>query len=232
MASYKESLMNILINIIKYSEIFAETVFYISGSFFAWKGYTVWKKHIAGRRDHDLAKSILVAVYRYKEAFDALRDQSFLPRTLLSDSKEKIKNLSKEEILKREKSMFSLISQTYTQRYKDTHEIKAILKPLLTESLVVFGDSVQNYCYRMIEIENEVRDAIADYRLYFEPEVRNIFDIVKPNFDIIFSSGTSNDHINLKMNTIIKDIQDFLHPFLFVKQVRYKWSWHKLAKKK
>ena len=44
------------------------------GSYVAWKGLGAWKQQLKGRADHELARRILVLLYKYRDAIDGGRN--------------------------------------------------------------------------------------------------------------------------------------------------------------
>lgn len=200
-------------NIVSISQI----VFYANTIIISWLGYLVWKKQISGRRDHDLAYSLLPAIYQYRDALNFLRLPNNFPKipTFSEKDSEDLKDKQKYNQL-----LHNRINFEKKMRYSKLSDEKTNLEKLLFETKVVFGDFIQNQYYMMKAIERELIENLERYEGLFDIFSASDDNVLEPDYTILFVSENENDTINLRLDSIIKNVEKFLEPKLFV---RKKW---------
>lgn len=209
--------MNIFIGIIKVLEILAETIFYLSGSFFAWKGYTVWKKHIAGRRDHDLAVSLLEAAYDYRSKFHELRYPYFIHVSEISG--ESLPSIGK--ICDNER--YQALINEYNQRLNDMSKARLDLKPLIMQATIFIDSKIEGYCLSLLHIERQVNAAIGTYLKSLLSGSENLSS--KLDQTILFNGLAQPDNLGNAFARIIEDIKTSLHDKLLIEDKDKRKSW-------
>lgn len=198
-------------------EKYVEIIFYANTILISWLGYLVWRKQLTGKRDHDLAKSLLVGIYEYKQVIDYLRSSENLLKKVPTLADEVNGENILEELHRRELNRYNRVSKIYGERFEKLNRVKSNLQPLLVESRAIFNDNIQKFYDQMLQIEFKIAFEISNYQLYITAGSRKAFFTAdeEPNYEVIFSNGTSKDLINMELNNIIKNIEKFLDPKLF-----------------
>ena len=173
-------------------------------AYIAIKGYNTWKEQLRGRSEHELARRVLVAVYRVR---DALQPILF------------IAEIEDEGAMALTPLDYSDLKKSLEDKFEKLHEMETQLSVELLEAEAMWGDELAYksriqqlkglgeqldsvvYGFRRIppehlkeKLKNRNFDYSFDYRKFstnLETNVRQIEDVLRPKLRLI-KSRTSN----------------------------------------
>lgn len=205
-----------ILSILDYIRPWIQPICVLVGTIVACIGVSAWKKQLAGQRDHDLAKSLLKEIYRYKNQFPLLRYPRFVT-DYSSIGQEMPKQTEPLDI-----ETCRSLSREYEGRWKPLKKIQKRLRELMLEASVVLGDEINVNYQKLNTLESKIQSAIWVYQIYLSPEP-NSQQPSKPDYAILFDEPGKKDAINLELESIVKDIKFFLDPLLFSAKNKKAW---------
>ena len=176
-------------------------------------GYGGWKRQLSAKDKHELARRLLKATYRLREAINFVRN----PFISISEMPTPPKNhpLASDD----ERKKFYGIAKAYEKRWEQIMEAKADLSSELLEAEILLGEEVKNKYNMLFEVERKLYIALRRYLDSIDPDKRYDYKKEENIEDIIYFQGDEDKDEYLKeLKNTIKDIEKFLKPHLLVKK--------------
>lgn len=177
------------------------------GAYVGFRGLQAWKIQLKGNQDYNLAKSMLINIYKYKESMFQLRHPAVWTYEYPEFTREELDKMNHTQKSYRE------ISYAYQKRWERLIKIKPALYEMVLESQVLWGNSLREIIEKLFKLEFQLQSAISNYIEARNPD-KNRSDVLKPDSELVFDSLCDDDSFRVKINEIIKEAEDNLKPRL------------------
>lgn len=164
----------------------------LGGIFVALAGLNTWRKQIEFSADSDLAKKILVLLYRHFDALSAIRGSQ--PVTVKIDRPDGIRILSEEESRLR----FSAKAGNYLNGFVRVSEIRADIYPLLIEGQAFWGREFKDMFAGLWLLERELDLTVKLFLELSNPDISQdhkqaLLPLLTSKRDILFTVSDETD---------------------------------------
>lgn len=185
----------------------------VAGAIIAGYGVDTWRKQLKGKTEYELARRLLKAVYKLREAIKIVRNP-FIPsgevyQALIDEG------FSKEEIEKDETKILSRQDLVYKRRWEHISEANSNLKVEILEAEVIWGEEIK-------ELTDELRKCISLLNLNltrYQRQQNNTRDYSRERMEeiekVIWDDGDPDENFfTNRIETAISEIENFLKPHL------------------
>jgi hypothetical protein len=175
------------------------------------RGFDAWKRQLTANAERDLARRVLVAVYKVRDAVEGCRVLAWEGDSDIVDVTKKIHDMK-----------FEILDET-----------KAGLDAELLEAKAVWG-SEEAYQHFVRQLQNTIHTLKAAYSRYYSPTyISEDIDSMgkRGEAKILFTKTTfRKDEFSTELERTVNEVEDFLRPKLTLKQER-SWAWWRRFKK-
>lgn len=184
------------------------------GSYVALKGLNTWQRQLTGQTEYDLARRILVTLFKYRDAIDQTRHPAMWGDEMPSPPEEEAKKMSFDEI------NFYGSSKAYQKRWDKVQTEKSSLYADLLESEAIWGIDLKNLFQPIFDLEHELLVKIRHHIELANPKTPDahkeaILKLDKKKRDIMYSTlGEETDDFKLELLAAIEAIEKYLKPHL------------------
>ena len=175
------------------------------------RGLETWRRQMKGQGDYQLAKLMLVNVYKYREGVRVIRSPiQFSQETVQARKAMKEQGSESAEDV----SGLNLKVQVYTQRWKLAGDAFAEILAAHFEAKAIWGEEFDKTIQRFVKFDNDLH---AAFERFFDNHHR-LHDMDK-DVDavqrVVYSqSFTGDDEFMERLNVVIQEIEVALRPFL------------------
>ncbi|MDP3559858.1 MAG: hypothetical protein Q8R79_05895 [Legionellaceae bacterium] len=177
------------------------------GAYVALQGLHTWKRQLKGSQNYNLAKSMLINLYKYRESIDQFRRPAILGNEYPKFSPEESMNMSLQEKSYQEKT------HTYQQRWSNLTQVRPILLESLIESEVLWDEDLRTHFKQLFKLESQLYFAAVNYLEAIKPYSEQ-GNIEKSDKDLIWDTLSENDPFRVKINEVIYEIEKQIKPYL------------------
>jgi len=185
-----------------------------TGAYVAFKGLSTWKQQLTGQTEYDLARRMLVTLFRYRDSIDQARHPVMWGNEMPSPPDEEAKKMSFEEI------SFYGSSKAYQKRWDKVQTERSALYADLLESEAIWGTELKNLFQITFDLEHELFVQIRHHVELANPKTPDankdaILKLKKKKRDIMYSSlGEEDDEFKVELLAAIEAIEKYLKPHL------------------
>ncbi|WAH56594.1 hypothetical protein LZ023_26810 [Pseudomonas silvicola] len=172
-------------------------------------GLKTWKRQNKGTSDHDLARRILIEMYKYRDALSYVRSPALWSHEVQLSKEERIGLSSEQEAFKGQ-------SQAYHRRLAEADRFKASLLTNILESEAVWGREVKELFEPLFKLHSALAGYIGTYlRMqdpYASPDMREAYRKIhraKPDILYYAMDGESDAWAD-SFNSLIFEIEEVL----------------------
>ncbi|WP_298909821.1 hypothetical protein [uncultured Aliiroseovarius sp.] len=133
------------------------------GAYSAHRGVDAWKKEKRWQSDHELARKILMLIFRHRDALATVRH----PAIWSAETKEAM--AGKEAFSDYSEKRFSETAAVYERRWDKVTEVRAELYPALLEADVIWGSTLKDLVAPVFELEFELKIVLQTYLRAINP---------------------------------------------------------------
>ncbi len=166
-------------------------------------GLDTWKKQLTANAEHELARRVLVAVYKVRDAIEGCRLSAWEGDSEIVDVTKKIHDMNFEKL--------------------DT--AKAGLDVELLEAEAVWGGELdyRTWVVRLTAIIQTLKFAYSTYYWDYRLSEAAASDEKAEAYSILFTKGTyPKDEFSIQIDKAVQQVEDFLRPKLTLKQAKRK----------
>jgi len=186
------------------------------GSFVALVGLSSWRRQLHGQSDHELARRILVALFKMRDAIQDVRNPALFSSEMPDPPAEKRETMSAEQI------RFFGTSQAYERRWEKVGRLQTELYADIVEAEALWGAESKGLLDAIYGLNTELRQNVVDYLTLQNPEVderrKNVISNVrKHKRDILYSGpgmDSDNDQFAEDYEAAIRRVESYLMPKL------------------
>lgn len=103
------------------------------------RGLSTWQHQLKGQSEYDLARRILVSVFKYRDALIGVRHPAMWANEMPYPSKEKADTMTQDQI------RFYGIAEAYQARWDKVQEQRTSLYTDLLESEAIWGNELETF---------------------------------------------------------------------------------------
>lgn len=174
----------------------------------ALRGIGEWRNQAVATTDHELARRLLIELYRYREAIGHIRSPVMMAYEGRKEGEEFVVYESVE-----------LIRKAYGERFEKLGEVKAVLLVNILESEAVWGGAVRLLFKPLFSLERELFIHIRTYMIVNDPkqpeDMRDSYsEIMRGQRDILYEVYGGEDEFLRDINLASATIESALRPKL------------------
>lgn len=177
------------------------------GAYVALQGLHTWRRQLKGSQNYNLAKSMLINLYKYRESLNQFRHPIIWGNEYPKFSPEESMKMSPEEKYYQEKT------HAYEKRWSNINQIKPVLLENLIETQVLWGQDLQTHFQQLFKLEFQLRTAVINYLEIIKPYSEK-GNIEKSDKDLIRDTLSESDPFRVKINEVIDGIEKHIKPHL------------------
>lgn len=201
---------------------FIESTGIIIASLTATLGLYTWRKEARWKKKNELAEEVLYNLYDARDRFRTIRHPFAHPSE--GETRPSTKQESPEEK--------SLRNYAYTtiERYNKNSEPFLNLEKLKYRFAIYFGEENASSISNLLSLKNEVLSASYKYanysiehnkkvrmnmnEIYIENQIQQLNKQLEIFASIIWENYADEDSINIRLNTIIKNLENVLNKYI------------------
>jgi hypothetical protein len=186
----------------------------IMGAFVAVKGLNTWKRQLKGQSEYELARRILVSIFKYRDAILNVRHPAMWAYEMPSPSLDEEKDMTQEQL------RFYGTSKAYQARWDKVQTERTSLYPDLLESEAIWGDELKKLFKELFKLESELFTCVQNYVTLINPDTdksykKAIMEIKSKRRDILYDDLSVNgDDYKKEFQSHIDKIEKYLKPKL------------------
>lgn len=184
----------------------------------AWMGLSTWKAQIKWQTDHDLARRLLVEIYRFRDAVGAARSPYVFAHEMRDDDKTENSGIRTPD------ESNAGMRRAFQRRFSEIGSNAPQLYALLLEAEAVWGPQLSAIWRDVNRLQNELSSATSLYLDYLESQGKGVDPTVfypdkaaqMAARKIIYSNGESDgkNEFSNRIKAAISRLEDYLRPKL------------------
>ncbi len=184
------------------------------GIYVAIRGLNTWNRQLRGTSEYDLARRVLRAVYRHRDALKNVRNPAVWVNEQPHPPEEEAKKMNSEQL------HFYGISGAYQKRWDRVSEVRTDLQAELLEAEVLWGKALNTLIEPIHKLERELFISVLNYITIInpmtEPETKKAYlDIKGKRRDVLYEiSEDEPDEYARELTSAITAIENHLKPHL------------------
>jgi hypothetical protein len=177
-------------------------------------GLSAWRHQLKGKTEYDLAKRILLSLFKYRDAIHGVRNPMMWGHEMPSPPEEKRQYMGIQEI------RYYGTEKAYQKRWDRVTEHKAKLYPELLEGEVIWGTELNERFKKIYKLQAELQNAVRRHLELSDPSTpqRKQDSVAKyhdKHRDILYDeSFDESDEFSKDIESAIQNIEEFLKPKL------------------
>ena len=165
-------------------------------------GLRAWQRQLHGRENYDLARRLLRATYRYRDAFQATRSPfSFEPATSVDGAA----------------SSAELQRETWQRRWEPLEAVRRELRTELVEAEVLYGAQHAERYQRLFQLEADLYQAVLEHLETLgatPPESGDTPERRKRRRATLYARPNLSDDLSQALTAAVQGIEAVLRPLL------------------
>jgi hypothetical protein len=179
---------------------------YLVAAYVGIKGLSTWKAQLKGDQDYNLAKSLMLNIYKYQEAMTQLRS----PAIWASEYPDSDEELN----MPQNKRRFKEVSYAYQKRWEKIGEIRPKIFEQTLEGQAIWDDKIRHLIEELLKLENNVIFALSDYLRAINPDLNEGSKEKVDGKWMYDSLDDENDIYRKSFREKFKPIENYLKPKL------------------
>lgn len=139
----------------------------ITGAVVAVKGLSTWKRQLKGQSDYDLSRSILVSMYKYRNAINGVRHPAMFAEEMLLQPDADAEGMSLAQI------RFQGKANAYQARWDKVQNELIGLNAYLLEAEALWGDELKGRFEVLFTLQHELFTCIRHFLELLNPDVED-----------------------------------------------------------
>jgi hypothetical protein len=181
----------------------------------AWRGLDTWRRQLKGQTEYDLARRVLVSLFKFRDAIYAVRHPAMWVSespTMPDDNK---KSLTREEVLHAGRM------GEYEKRWERLNEPRSSLYADLIEAEAIWGPELKKLFDPIYGLQSELRVNLEMHLELVDPntpqEDKDAIAEIEPKKRrrmIYDRLSTDHDDFRRQFEDAVKQIEEYLRPKL------------------
>ena len=185
------------------------------GACVAIAGLSTWRRQLKGQADHELARRILVSLYRYRDAINGVRHPAMMAGEFPEPSESQRAHKTDAQI------RFSALSNAYGNRWQRVQTQRVALHADLLESEALWGAELKTKEFSPIfSLEWELQVCVRNYLIQCDPDEREerktaIAKLSRDKRDVLYDSlEPGGDEFSKALADAMGAVETYLKPKL------------------
>ena len=185
----------------------------LGGVFIAWLGLNTWKAQSKWNLTADLARKILVLIYKHKDAMSGVRNPAIWSGETIEATAGKALPTNPDE------KQFAEMVCVYERRWELIKSVRSELYPLLLEGNAIWGEGFPGRFKALWTHQGELRLVVEDHLESMNPrQAREWRDEARKRANegrgILYDRLADTDEFSQQLDTARKPIEEFLRQWL------------------
>lgn len=186
----------------------------LAGVVVAIYGLTAWKKQLKGKVEYDLARRILITLYKYRDAIAVVRNPAIWSNEFKELPESINKNLTEEQI------RFERLNGVYEARWAKVQIEKAALYADLIESEATWGLDLNELFKKVFKLEQQLLQGIRAFLSTQNPDENSVIkELAEENIRkdrwILHARISEADTFEHNLVEAISEIEAYLKPHIW-----------------
>ncbi|MBJ2237021.1 hypothetical protein JFT61_19600 [Pseudomonas fluorescens] len=172
-------------------------------------GINAWRSQLQATSDHELARRLLVSLYKYREAVRSIRHPMIMSSETSPGENEKRSDDSDID-------RFQGLCKAYDRRFKAAGEIRILLLSEILEADVAWGEKLKNTILPLVKLEFELNTYIQTHLRVINPSAVSDMriahaEILKKRRDIMYDDlSVEGDEFTQEFNKKLELSEKYL----------------------
>lgn len=186
----------------------------VTAAVVAVRGLSTWQHQLKGQSEYDLARRILVSVFKYRDALVSVRHPAMWANEMPYPPKEKADTMTQDQI------RFYGLAEAYQARWDKVQEHRTCLYTDLIESEAIWGNDLKELFEPIFKLQHELFVRVRHHIELMNPDTREaekeaIRNIDEKKRDILYDDlGEEPDEYNAELLDLISEVEGYLKPKL------------------
>ena len=186
------------------------------GAFIAFKGLSSWRDQRSWEADSELARKILILLYRHRDAISHVRN----PAIWVDESEAVLTEEDKKE--DRDFQRYLGTAKVYEKRWEKITSVRSELYPLLLEADAIWQGEAKDMMMPLHELEVELKITVQRYLRATNPRIteetrRHAEKRLNQKRDVLYEDYSPDDEFKTDYQTRLESIERFLQSKMVAK---------------
>jgi len=184
------------------------------GAYVAVKGLNTWQRQLKGQVDHELARRLLVTLFKYRDALSGVRHPALFAYEMPTPPQNEGRHYSQEEI------RYYGTSKAYQTRWDKVQAERTKLYADLLEAEALWGEELKKLFSKLYGLEHELFITVRQYLDLMNPETptatKDAVEKIRRNKrDILYDDLSEEpDEFKKDIKNAMEQIESYLKPKL------------------
>ncbi|MFQ5621782.1 MAG: hypothetical protein ACE5FS_00145 [Paracoccaceae bacterium] len=175
-----------------------------AGAIIAGIGLSTWKSQTRWHSDRELARRLLVNLYKYRDAIKGVRNPAMFSNEMPKPPENEAEGMNADQI------RYYGITTAYENRWKKAQDVRANLYSDFLEAEAIWGPDVRDLFHRIHKLQTELLMVVQNHLRLIDPDASDGMKedyerIARKKRDILYDNWSEDDEFN-------KEFQDALAP--------------------
>lgn len=180
-----------------------------AGAAIAGLGLNSWKNQKRWEIDHDLAKRLLVSLFKYRDAIQGVRNPAIFSNEQPVPPEEQSVHMTNEQI------RFYGISKAYENRWAKVSNLRSDLYADATEAEAYWGRDYKTAFKKLTDLEVELAQNIRQYLTVIDPDanqdLRDSYQrMLRSNREVMYAMYDDGDEYWRDFEAALYNVEDYL----------------------
>jgi len=184
----------------------------LCAAYFAYQGLSTWRTELKGKSEYQIAKDVLRAVYKVREAFKHVRGPAIYQYEYPESMTDTSGHLKAEH-------RYEGNSHVYEQRWKVLHEAFVALEECHLEALVEWGSDYQDIIVPLracrVNVQIAIQQLLSRYRNPQEKDWMNTEEKNRQQAVLYYGGNESKyDTFTPEIDSAVEKFEKWLRPYV------------------
>jgi hypothetical protein len=184
----------------------------LGAAYFAYQGLSTWRAELKGKSEYQIAKDVLRAVYKVREAFKHVRGPAIYQYEYPENMTDSHGHLKAEHRYKGN-------AYVYEQRWKVLHEAFATLEESFLEALVEWGSDYQDIIVPLrscrVDVQIAIQQLLSSYRNSHENDWMDGEERKRHQAVLYYAGdGSKYDTFTPEIDSAVEKFEKWLRPYI------------------
>ena len=181
----------------------------VVGVIVAYRGINTWKDQQTWKNNHDLARRMLVNLFKYREKIDNIRSPVIVPGEGDYPSEEDAVNMSAQQV------SFAHTSTAYRKRVNALRDVENQLHADCLEARAIWGDCISEKMKPVNALKGNLLHVLGLYLAVIDPDINEqrreiLEERLVDRYNVIYDDLIDDDPFKLEMARAMDNVEDYL----------------------
>jgi hypothetical protein len=182
------------------------------GSYVALVGLSTWKRQLSGQTDHELARRLLITLYRYRNAINRVRHPAMFANEFTDPPADKREHMNSAQI------RFYGTVQAYQNRWSPVAEQRAEIDAELIEAEAIWDAALKSQIFaELFALEWELQTTVRNHLILCDPdekaERKRVIEKMGVRDEVLYDSlSKEGDAFSNRLSEAVDKVAAYLKP--------------------